>query len=242
MAYIVGRKEGFMRQSYFTPAVFAFLKELEGNNNKQWWDENKDRYIRVIREPAQEFIADFGERLGGLSDHFIADVRTNGGSLMRPYRDVRFSKDKTPYKTNIGIQFRHELGKDVHAPGFYVHIERGACFAGIGLWNPETKVTYQIRDAIYEDPGRWKKATRYKVFTDVWDLDTEDADHLKQVPKQYDPGFAYADDLRMKSFIAGHPMTHKTVTSPDFDDDLYKVFKAGSNLNSFLCNAVGLPY
>jgi uncharacterized protein (TIGR02453 family) len=231
-----------MRQSYFTPAVFAFLKELEENNNKLWWEENKDRYIRVIREPAKEFIADFGERLGGLSDHFTADTRTNGGSLMRPYRDVRFSKDKTPYKTNVGMQFRHEMGKDVHAPGFYVHIERGACFAGIGLWNPETKVAHQIRDAIYEDPTGWKKATRYKAFTNVWALDADDEDRLKRVPKQYDPEFPYADDLRKKSFIAGHRMTQGSVTSPDFDADLYSVFKAGSNLNAFLCGAIGLPY
>jgi uncharacterized protein (TIGR02453 family) len=231
-----------MRQSYFTPAVFAFLKELEENNNKQWWEENKGRYIAVVREPSKEFIADFGERLGGLSDHFTADTRTNGGSLMRPYRDVRFSKDKTPYKTNIGIQFRHEMGKDVHAPGFYVHIERGACFAGVGLWNPETKMAHQIRDAIYEDPNAWKKATRYKSFTDVWGLDAEDEVRLKRLPKQYDAGFPYADDLRKKSFIAGHRLTQRSVSSPDFDADIFKTFKAGSNFNAFLCKAIGLPY
>lgn len=231
-----------MRQSYFTPAVFAFLKELEENNNKQWWEENKDRYISVIREPAKEFIADFGERLGGLSDHFTADTRTNGGSLMRPYRDVRFTKDKTPYKTNIGIQFRHEMGKDVHAPGFYVHIERGECFAGVGMWNPETKVAYKIRDAIYEDPNGWKKASKYKVFTNVWDLGDDEDERLMRVPKQYDSEFPYADDLRMKSFIAGHRMTQRSITSPEFDADLYSIFRAGSNFNEFLCNAIGLPY
>ena len=231
-----------MRQSYFTPAVFTFLKELEQNNNKPWWEENKDRYIRLIREPAKEFIADFGQRLQGISDHFVADTRTNGGSLMRPYRDVRVSKDKTPYKTNVGIQFRHEMGKDVHAPGFYVHIERGACFAGVGLWTPETKVAHQIRDAIYEDPDGWKKASRYKSFTNVWSLDAEQEDRLKRVPKQYDADFPYADDLRMKSFIAGHRFTQKAVTSPEFDAELAKAFKAGSNLNAFLCTAIGLPY
>jgi uncharacterized protein (TIGR02453 family) len=242
VAYIVLWKEGPMRQSYFTPAVFAFLKELEENNNKQWWEENKDRYVEVIREPAKEFIADFGERLGGLSDHFTADIRTNGGSLMRPYRDMRFSKDKVPYKTNVGIQFRHEMGKDVHAPGFYVHIERGACFAGIGIWSPETKVAYQIRDAIYEDPEGWKKVAKFKSFANVWDLDIEEDERLRKVPKQYGDEFPFPDDLRMKSFIAGHHMTQKSVTSPDFDVDLYKAFKAGSDFNEFLCRAIGVPY
>ena len=71
----------------------------------------------VVRDPALDFITDFGGRLQKLSPHFVADARTTGGSLMRPYRDTRFSNDKTPYKTNVGIQFRHEAGKDIHAPG-----------------------------------------------------------------------------------------------------------------------------
>jgi uncharacterized protein (DUF2461 family) len=79
-----------MRQSYFTPAVFKFLRELEENNDRPWFEENKERYIATIREPAKEFIADFEPRLTNISDHFIADTRTNGGSLMRPYRDTRF--------------------------------------------------------------------------------------------------------------------------------------------------------
>jgi len=231
-----------MRQSYFTPAVFTFLKEVDQNNNKPWWDENKDRYIRVIKDPAKEFIVDFEPRLHVLSDHFVADTRTNGGSLMRPYRDTRFSKDKTPYKTNVGIQFRHEIGKDVHAPGFYVHIEPGACFAGIGMWKPHTKVARQIREAIYDDPAGWKKATKFKSFTNVWDLDDGDADRLKKVPKEFDPEFPYADDLRLRSFIAGHKLSQKMVASPELDVELAKVFKAGADLNAFLCKAIGLPY
>ena len=111
-----------MAKRHFKKDVFDFLNELESNNEKTWWENNKDRYIAVIREPALEFINDFEVSLKKISPHFVADSRTVGGSLMRPYRDVRFSKDKTPYKTNVGIQFRHEQGKDVHAPGFYVHI------------------------------------------------------------------------------------------------------------------------
>ncbi|MGI9667658.1 MAG: DUF2461 domain-containing protein [Acidimicrobiia bacterium] len=230
-----------MRQSYFSPAVFAFLKEVEANNNKQWWDANKDRYIEVIREPAKEFIADFGPRLQAISEHFVADTRTNGGSLMRPYRDTRFSKDKTPYKSNVGIQFRHELGKDVHAPGFYVHIAPGDCWAGVGLWRPEAKVARKIRDRIYEDPDDWKKATKYKSFTNTWTISPQDDEMLKRVPKEYeDP--AYPDDVRMKSFTAGAKLTQKAVTSADFDDVLAKQFKAASDYTGFLCEAIGVPY
>jgi uncharacterized protein (TIGR02453 family) len=222
--------------------MFTFLKEVAANNNREWWEANKDRYITLIREPAKEFIADFESRLHAMSDSFVADTRTNGGSLMRPYRDTRFSKDKTPYKTNVGIQFRHERGKDVHAPGFYLHIEPSACFAGVGMWRPEPKVARQIRDAIYENPDLWKKATKYKAFTNTWNVDPEEEDMLKRVPKEFDVEFAYADDLRMKSFIAGHKLSQKTVTSPEFDVELAKVYASANNYTAFLCEAIGVPY
>lgn len=231
-----------MTSAYFSSGVFTFLRELEANNNRDWWEGNKDRYIRLIREPAKEFIADFGPRLQAISDRFVADTRTNGGSLMRPYRDVRFSKDKTPYKANVGIQFRHEMGKDVHAPGFYVHIAPGDCWAGVGMWRPEPKVARKIRDAIHERPDDWKRATKDEAFTSVWSIDPADDELLKRVPKEFDPDFEYADDLRMKSFTAGHKLTQKSVTSADFDDTLGRAFTAAGTYTEFLCTAIGLPY
>ena len=232
-----------MGRSYFTPEVFKFLIELEQNNEKAWWEENKDRYIEVIREPALDFIADFAPRLRELSPHFVADTRTNGsGSLMRPFRDTRFSKDKTPYKTNVGIQFRHESGKDVHAPGFYIHLQPGENFAGVGIWHPETAVTRRVRQHIYEHPDRWKTATRADAFLDDWDLEPDEDDMLKRVPKEFDPDFEFADELRMKSFIAGARLTQREVTSSTFADNLATRFGTANGLTGFLTEAVGLPY
>ncbi|MDJ0790564.1 MAG: TIGR02453 family protein [Acidimicrobiia bacterium] len=230
------------RQSYFSPQVFTFLKEVAANNNKEWWDANKDRYITLIREPAKEFIEDFGPRLQAISEHFVADTRTNGGSLMRPYRDTRFSKDKTPYKTNVGIQFRHEMGKDVHAPGFYVHIAPSDCWAGVGMWHPEPKVARVIRDNIHERPDEWKKATKSKAFTDAWTMEPAEDEVLKRVPKEYGEDNPYPDDLRLKSFTAGHGMTQKAVTSPDFDETLAAAYKKASAFTGFLCTSMGLRY
>ncbi len=108
------------RQSYFTPAVFTFLKDVAANNNREWWEDNKDRYISVVREPAKEFIADFGVRLQAMSDHFVADTRTNGGSLMRPYRDTRFSKDKhgqTARPSCRGVQLVDRAGERTFEEG-----------------------------------------------------------------------------------------------------------------------------
>ena len=231
-----------MAKRYFTKGVFDFLKELEANNNKPWWEENKDRYIRVIREPALDFIDDFGDRLEKISPHFVANTRTVGGSLMRPYRDVRFSKDKTPYKTNVGIHFRHDGGKDVHAPGFYLHLEPSSNFGGVGLWSPEAKVAREIRQAINDDPAGWKKATQLKGFAETWSIDHSDEGMLKRLPKEFDESHPYPDDLRLKSFTAGVRLSQKMVTSEGFDAELAKQFKKASGYMAFLSHAIGVSY
>lgn len=231
-----------MTKKHFTNGVFAFLRELNSNNEKTWWDANKERYIEIVREPALEFINDFGVRLESISPHFVADSRTIGGSLMRPYRDVRFSKDKTPYKTNVGIQFRHAQGKDVHAPGFYLHIEPGSCFAGAGLWHPEAKVAREIRLSINDDPVGWRRAAKGKAFTDVWSMDQNDEEYLKRVPKELDENHPFPDDLRLKSFIATARLNQKQVTSAGFEAELEGMFKKASGLTRFLCDAIGVPF
>ncbi|MFB3044133.1 MAG: DUF2461 domain-containing protein [Acidimicrobiia bacterium] len=231
-----------MAKKHFTKGVFDFLNELESNNERAWWEDNKDRYISTIREPALEFINDFDFRLKKISPHFAADTRTVGGSLMRPYRDVRFSKDKTPYKTNVGIQFRHEQGKDVHAPGFYLHLEPRACFAGVGLWTPEARVARAIRQSIHDDPAEWKKAAKGKAFSDIWSIAPEDSEMLKRIPKDLDDEHPYPDDLRMKSFIAGARLSQAQVTSVGFDAELARMFTKASAFTRFLCDAVGIPF
>lgn len=231
-----------MAKRHFTPALFAFLRDLDANNEKTWWDENKNRYDTAVRDPALDFIIDFGERLQGISPHFITEAKTTGGSLMRPYRDTRFSPDKTPYKTNVGIQIRHEAGKDIHAPGYYLHLEPGSCFAGVGLWHPETDVARTLRQAIYDDVDGWATATKRKQFNDVWTLDHEDDEMLKRVPAGFDPAHPHADDLRMKSFIAGANLSQKQVTGAGFDQELASMFKTAGGFTRFLCDALDLPF
>src|SRR5439155_14951950 len=109
----------------FSRELFAFLRELAENNDREWFAANKARYVAEVQEPALAFIEDVGLRLSDVSRHLVADPRTTGGSLFRIYRDVRFAKDKSPYKTHIGIQFRHERARDAHAPGVYLPLEPG---------------------------------------------------------------------------------------------------------------------
>lgn len=230
-----------MGKRYFTPELFKFLRELEANNEKPWWEDNKSRYDEVVKEPALEFIDDFSSHLQQISPFFVADARTVGGSLMRPYRDVRFSKDKTPYKTNVGIQFRHQAGKDVHAPGFYLHLEPSANFGGVGLWNPETQVAHAIRRKINDEPDKWASVAHSEPFSGTWSLSHPD-DALKRVPKQYDSDHPYADDIRLKSFTAGSQLSQKYVTSSDFADSFADDLRKAKGFCAFLCDAVGLPF
>jgi uncharacterized protein (TIGR02453 family) len=235
-------RERSLMPGHFTPAVFTFLKELAENNNREWWEDNKQRYIDTIREPARDFVVDFAPRLAEISPHFGADTRTNGGSLMRPYRDIRFSKDKTPYKTNVGIQFRHLEGRDVHAPGIYVHIEPRQCFLGVGMWTPEARVAGTIRQAINDDPEGWGVAAHSPEFTATWTIDGSDGHSLKRLPTGLDPGHPYVDDLRLRSFIAGARITQAVVTSSSFSDDLAKRLKKSVPFTRFLCDAIGVAF
>ncbi len=228
--------------TYFRTGLFRFLDDLEVNNERAWWQANAERYRVEVKEPALRLIADFGPRLAGISPHFVADPRPNGGSLMRPYRDVRFSADKTPYKTNVGIQFRHEAGRDIHAPGFYLHLEHGACFAGVGLWHPATPIARQIRQAIHDDPSGWEGAAKTGRFLEKWSTTAEVGEMLKRVPSGLDPDHRHSDDLRMKSFVAMTRLTQKQVTSRDFVDDLADLYAVAAPFAGFLCRAVGVPF
>lgn len=231
-----------MGSRYFTPAMFRFLRELAANNEKEWWEENKDRYVSVIREPALDFIATLGARLTEISPHLTADPRANGGSLMRPYRDMRFAKGE-PYKENVGIQFRHEAGADVHAPGFYVHIEPGQSFAGAGIWRPRSSVAGRIRTAIHADPVGWREAAHTPRFTDIWNLAEGEETRLKRVPTELRDGdHPYPEDLRLKTFTAGSRLTQRLVTSSELVDELVDRFERAAPYTRFLCNAIGVSF
>jgi len=121
----------------FSEELIDFLVGLSANNEREWFNARKDVYETVLREPALEYIRQVGGPLADISPHIRASDRKQGGSLMRIYRDVRFSRDKSPYTTNVGIQFRHESGKDVHAPGYSVPISIEGCFIGAGSRTPE---------------------------------------------------------------------------------------------------------
>ena len=223
----------------FSPALFAFLRELKDNNDRDWFAANKERYESHVREPALEFISAFAPRLDRISPHFVADARKVGGSLFRIHRDVRFSKDKSPYKTNTGVHFRHAAAKDAHAPGFYLHLEPGNVFAGAGLWHPDTATARRIREAIDADQAGWRQATGDTAFTARFELR---GDALKRPPAGFAADHPLIDDLKRKDFIAVCRLPDRAVTSASFLDEFEGMCRTGGPFVRFLCKAVGQPF
>lgn len=158
---------------------------------------------------------------------------------MRVHRDVRFGKDKSPYKTNIGIQFRHEMGKDVHAPGFYLHIEPNDCFVGVGIWRPDANALGKIRDSIIERESFWLNAIKDKNFSKNYELSGES---LKTAPRGYDKAHPLIEDLKRKDFIAISRVEDKKVLSSNFKHEVMKRFTNAEAYIQFLCQALELRY
>jgi uncharacterized protein (TIGR02453 family) len=146
--------------AFFRPELFEFLRQLKRHNNREWFAKNKQRYVEAVQDPALLFISSFDPHLHKLSPHFVADARPTRGSLFRIYRDTRFSPDKRPFKTHVGIHFSHASGRDAHAPVFYLHLEPDNCFAAAGVWRPDSSALTKIRMAIVAEPERWAKARR----------------------------------------------------------------------------------
>ena len=226
-------------QPIFGAGLFSFLEDLRANNNREWFAANRDRYEEQLLEPALAFIGAFAPRLQKISPHFRADARPSGGSLFRIYRDTRFSKDKSPYKTNVGIHFRHERAKDAHAPGYYLHIGSDEVFAGGGIWHPATDAATGIREAIVADPERWRRATRGGAFAKRLELG---GDSLKRVPSWADADHPFADDLRRKDFFGWARLTPDDVVAPGFIDEYAAICRAAAPLMRFLCDALDVPY
>jgi uncharacterized protein (TIGR02453 family) len=211
----------------------VFLRQLKRNNNREWFARNKTRYQQVVVDPAMLFIDNFAPHLAKLSPHFVADARPTRGSLFRIYRDTRFSADKIPYKTHIGIRFSHECGKDVHAPVFYLHLEPEGCFVAAGVWHPENSVLTKIRTAIVNQPGQWEKAVRK--------LELE-GDSLTRPPKGFVADHPLLDDLKRKDFVASMALTEEQVCGPKLVTDFTAISRKLAPLVEFTTKALGLKF
>jgi len=223
----------------FSKKTLKFLKDLEKNNNRDWFNANKQIYEDVVRSPALEFIESMAPALQKVSPYFNANAKKVGGSLMRVYRDTRFGTDKTPYKTNIGIHFRHVRAKDVHAPGFYVHIEPKEVFFGAGIWRPESSTRKAVRTLMAEHPDEWLGIT--KKLTRKGDFSLE-GEFLKRAPKGFSPDHPLIDDLKRQDYIAVCSLSTAAIVATDFPKQVAKLMKSSAPLMEFLCTADDLMF
>jgi len=222
----------------FKKSTIKFLRDLEKNNNRDWFEANKHRYESDVREPALAYIEAMAPRLAKISPAFVASPKKVGGSLMRIYRDVRFSKDKSPYKTNIGIQFRHTAGKDVHAPGFYLHIEPSEVFVGAGIWRPDSDTLQNVRLHMDENRTEWKKTVK-ALTTKEFALH---GDSLKKPPRGYAADHPLLEDLKRKDYIAVKNIKPAMVADSNFIAETAKLFTATKTLVRFICDASDLEF
>jgi uncharacterized protein (TIGR02453 family) len=224
------------KRGHFSPDFLRFLSDLREHNDREWFLAHKDRYETAVRDPFLRFVADLGPLLQKLSPHFVADPSPVGGSMMRIYRDTRFSRDKSPYKTAVAAHFSQASPTGQSGPALYLHLEPGKSSIGGGLWRPEPPVAKKVRDAIVRDPKRWRRIASDRVFTSTYAMT---GDSLKRLPHGYDPDDPCADDLKRKDFIVGARLADRRITSRTFLAFVIDRYKTAMPLMQFLAESVG---
>lgn len=224
-----------MSTAHFTPDVFTFLRDLEANNRREWFAEHKARYRREVEDPMLAFITDLGPRLARISPRLLAKPTRVGGSMFRIYRDTRFSEDKSPFKTWVSARFSHaDAGRDVSAPGFYVHIEPGNSLGGGGMYHTDTASLRRIRERIATAPAEWRAVLRHGLEIQ--------GDTLRRVPVGFPAGHPHAADLKRKDHYVLVPFTAGEICAPGFLDRYVAECERIAPLLAFLTRAVGLRW
>lgn len=215
-------------------STLNFLKKLSENNNREWFNTHKPEY-----EAARENVLQFtGELIVGISkiDPTVPADLNPKDCVMRIYRDIRFSKDKTPFKTNFGIAISSN-GKNFKGPGYYVHIQPGNTFIAGGSWFPETEVLKAIRQEIDYNGSEFREILANPSFKKVFgDLDREGA--LKTTPKGYAADHEDIEYLKLKSFTVTCKVPDKDLTQKQATEIISLNFEKLFPLMSFLRNAI----
>ena len=216
------------------PATLKFLFNLKKNNNKQWFDEHRKEYETAksdfysLTEQLIKTMAGFDTPIGHLSAKEC---------LFRINRDVRFSKDKTPYKSNMAAYF-NKAGKKGSGAGYYLHIEPGKSFAAGGIWMPEPEVLVNIRQEIDYNFANWKKIIGNTTFKRTFTDGVKSSDLLVRPPKGYDETNPAIEFLKMKSFIVSKPFADKDVLNKGFIAAVSKTFGTIKPVIDFLNTAL----
>lgn len=225
---------------------------MAANNRRDWFEAHRAAYERDVRTPALRLITAMETLIREVHPAFMASPKKVGGSLFRIHRDTRFSGDKTPYKTHIGITFFHAATRAtartadtgnaargrLDAPVFYLHIAPGASFMGGGIWHPQAPALRQIREYLVDNPASWRLVTQGADFTQRYALG---GDALVRPPKGFDPQHPLINDLKRKDFIASTDVADDALMRADLPQWLVDRYRPLAPLVDWLCDALTLP-
>ncbi|RZK43508.1 MAG: DUF2461 domain-containing protein [Pedobacter sp.] len=213
-------------------STIDFLTELKQNNNREWFAENKYKY-EDAKSDLFKLIEKLIRELSKVDPNYSADTEPKK-ALMRIYRDVRFSKNKDPYKSNYGIAFDVK-GYGPTTPSYYLHIQPGSCFFGVGFWQPETQVLKMVRQEIDYNSSTFLEVIEDKEFVKIFELSQEDK--LKKAPKGYEIEHPQIEYLKLKSFIAIYKLRDEEFFQSSIVTKLTKAFNTIQPFVAFLRNA-----
>jgi uncharacterized protein (TIGR02453 family) len=225
----------------FTPAAFRFLRALKRNNRREWFEAHRAEWERVVRDPLRELVEEVDARLATTLPEIVGDPKA---SIFRIHRDVRFSPDKSPYKTWAAAWFFHrDAGRQVGTEGnggagFYFHLEPGGSLLGGGLWMPPKDQLARLRDALVEDHRPFEAIVDAPAFRRRFGRLDEEA-MLVRLPRGYAPGHPAERWLRYRSFTAGRAMSESELFSHKLPDVLAKDFARLGPFVRWLNAAVG---
>ena len=220
--------------SGFSPEAIQFLADLAANNDRAWFQPRKADYERLLKGPLEALVAALAERFEARGIPLQADPKR---SPFRIYRDTRFSKDKSPYKTNVGASFpwiENRVADDpAHGNGAYFHFQPGEMYAGGGMWMPDRPRIEALRQAVLEDPDRVRSALEDPSFTSMFGS-VRTHEELKRVPSGYPADHPMAHLFRWKDLVFSRRLTDDEVLSPDLPDLLAETYAAGVPVFRFL--------
>jgi uncharacterized protein (TIGR02453 family) len=212
-----------------------FMKRLKRNNNRPWFEKHKEEYETFVKLPMQSLIVALHPHFEVFAPEF--DIHPKK-SLFRIYRDVRFSKDKTPYKTHVAAHFvLRGKPKGVEGSGYYLHIEPGEVFLGGGVYMPDGDQLKKIRKAIVGQPDRFLSIFEQKEFKKIFKR--LQGEKLQRVPQGYEPDHPMAEWLKYKQFFVWVEWGEARSFREKFVTDVAEVFEAATPLVRFLNEAMG---
>lgn len=228
---------------YFTDRSLRFLRGLARNNRRDWFEPRRAEYEEHVREPLAALVREMDLRMANFAPEMVGDPKR---SIFRIHRDVRFSGDKSPYKTHAACWFFHadgssKVGREAHGggAGFYFHLQPGASFSGGGLWMPPRPALQRLRAAIAADPGRFEAVVTAPALRRRLRGLSEEA-MLKRAPRGYDDAHPAARWLRFQSFTVGRALTDAQAKSPRLTAELEKDFTRMLPLVRWLNGVLGL--